>query len=114
LKVASREAPAQLAQADGVEQQPSQESYGPAATWTYWSSPIGLKTPGERAVSSRATARRHVREHVGEVARVEGDRRAVAFDRSLDLTDMVADLVAWRDTGLGVSTDRVTMLAIWR
>ena len=49
-----------------------------------------------------------VRQDVGEVARIEGDGRAVAFDRGLDLTDVVADLGvgADRDAGLGVATER--------
>ena len=48
-----------------------------------------------------------VGQHVGEVARVERDRRAVALDRGLDLADVVADLGvgADGDPGLAVATD---------
>ena len=48
-----------------------------------------------------------VRQDVGEVAGVERDRRAVAFDRGLDLADVVADLGvgADRDPALAVAAD---------
>ena len=78
-------------------------------TWMYWSSPIGLKTPGdERAVElERELVGIDVGQDVGQVAGVERDRRAVALDRGLDLADVVADLGvgADRDPGLAVGRD---------
>ena len=78
-------------------------------TWTYRSSPIGLKTPGARGPwSSRAncSASTFVRTSA-RYLRVEGDRRAVALDGCFDLTDVVADLCigADRDAGIAIGAD---------
>ena len=78
-------------------------------TWTYWSSPIGLKTPGASGPVEleRELLRGHVLEDVGEVPRVERDRRPVALDRRLDLAHVVADLRvgAHRDPRFAVRGD---------
>ena len=78
-------------------------------TWTYCPSPTGRKTPGESGPFSSIEnwSAVDVRQDVDQVAGVEGDRRAVAFDLGLDVALVVADVRGGADgqPDLGVLAD---------